>query len=280
MTETEWEKAAEIVKILHYPFRITQLLQNVNYTMSSFYAAWHQMKLLYEKLAPKSDLAGRLLAAMNHQKYSRILTNPLILCSVFLDPRVKSMLSKSREQSYIAKLYLAQLWDRNSQFEKRNAPTVHDDHQAGEIPLEFNFDLLTEFMNADVSNASTDDDATPSNKPDILSMLNEFESQKAEPMAKSVFEYWEEKKHIFPELYKLAKIVHAVPPAQASCERTFSTLAFVFNKLRSQLSEQMLQDTMLIKLNKDLFYVALQDDIEKNKFAECDEHATEDMNNK
>lgn len=254
---------AEIVKILHYPFRMTQLLQNVNYTMSSFYAAWHQLKLMYEKLAPKIDLARYILAAMNQQKYLRILTNPLILCSVFLDPRVKCLLSKLREQSYIAKLYLVQLWDRNSQFEKRNAPTVHDDHETVDIPLEFNFDLLTEFMNTDDSHVSIDEDANSNNKPDIMSMLNEFELQKTEPMAKSVFEYWEEKKHTFPELYKLAKIVHAVPPAQASCERTFSTLAFVFNKLRSQLSEQMLQDTMLIKLNKDLFYEALQDDIKK-----------------
>lgn len=253
------------MQILHHPFHVTQLLQKVNYTMSDFYAAFHQLKLLFQALASKIDLARYILEAMNDKKHDHLLTNPLILCSVFLDPRVKGMLMKSREQCYIAKLYLVQLWERNLVFEEKNTPQKRDDQDTEGIFLEFNFDLLTKFMSNDDSNMCPHNDTAASNKPDITSLLNDFESKKTEPMAKSIFEYWEDNKSTSPELYKLAKIVHAVPAAQASVERSFSMLSFVFNKHRAQLSEQMLQNIMLIKSNKDLFYDVLQDEMEKKK---------------
>lgn len=264
LSEEKWKKVEEIANILHHPYHISQQLQKVNYTMSDFYASWHQLKLLFTTLAPKVDLARYLLREMNNKKHDRLLQNPQIVCSVFLDPRFKSMLTKSRDESYVAKLYLVQLWERIANFEKKHAPTEINVDETTEIPTEFNFDLLEQFMRTD-DVLSDNSGVDVNNKSDIMTLLNEFESQKPEPIAKNIFEYWEEKKYTFPELYKLAKVVHSVPPAQASCERTFSTLSFVFNKYRSKLSEQMLQNTLLIKLNPDLFYDVLKDDIEAKK---------------
>lgn len=242
--------------------------------MSDFYAAWFQLKLLYASLAPKIDLAKYILAAMNGKKCDRLLTCPLVLCSVFLDPRIKVLLLKSHDQSYVAKLYLAQLWERISKYEEKNMQTKTDEtDDTAKIPLEFNFDLLVEFMLDGGSNMDANTDIYSNNnnkKIDILSLLSDFESQKSEPMTKDLFQYWEENKSTSPELYKLATMVHAVPPAQASCERTFSTLSFVFNKYRSQLSEELLQNILLIKLNKDLFYQATQDEVEKKMQKECE----------
>lgn len=263
LSAEEWSKIEEITKILLHPYQVTLLLQKVNYTMSDFFAAWHQLKLLFASLATKNRLAERLLTSMNDPKHHRLLTNPLILCSVFLDPRTKGIILKSRENSFIAKISLVQLWDRVTLFEKENSSgiaTDDNDDATAEIPLDFNFDLFEKFSNSDdsLNTANTD-------KPDIMNMLNAFELEKSEPMGKSIFAYWEEKKDVFPELYKLAKVVHAAPPSQTSCERTFSTVSFVFNKYRSRLSEETLQNTLLLKLNKDFFDDVLAEEIQKKK---------------
>lgn len=112
---------------------------------------------------------------------------------------------------------------------------------------------------------STDLEAFQSILPDtfsIMDALNSFEKEKSEPMGSNLFEYWENNKNKFPQLYQLAKIVHAFPPAQASCERTFSTLAFIFNKYRSQLSEKILEDILIVKLNADLLPQVFEEEIE------------------
>lgn len=258
LTESEWQKIKEIADVLHHPCHVTQLLQNVNYTMSDFYAVWNQLKLLFSTLAPKVNLAERLLEQMKDKKHDRIVNNPLVLCSVFLDPRFKGLILKSPEQTYVAKLYLAQLWERQSRFEKKKNP---DEDVEVEIPSEFNFELLEHFM---AQGINADSEAFQDNQPDnvnIMDLLNDFGTQNPEPMGSSVFEYWENHKYKFPQLYQLAKIVHAVPPAQASCERTFSTLAFIFNKYRSLLSGKILEDILIIKLNADLLPEVFEEEI-------------------
>lgn len=102
ITEAEWQKIEDIANVLYHPCYVTQLLQNANYTMSDFNAAWNQMKLLFSTLAPKVNLARRLLAQMLNKKHDRIINNPLVLCSVFLDPRFKGLILKSPENVYVA----------------------------------------------------------------------------------------------------------------------------------------------------------------------------------
>ncbi|CAK9296366.1 unnamed protein product [Gordionus sp. m RMFG-2023] len=53
-----------------------------------------------------------------------------------------------------------------------------------------------------------------------------------------------------PELYILSKILFAVPATQVSVERSFSHLKFILSPHRSRMSEQLLEDIMLIRLNK------------------------------
>lgn len=220
------------------------------------------MKLLFSTLAPRVNLAKRLLAQMLNKKHDRIINNPLVLCSVFMDPRFKTLIAKSPENVYVAKLYLAQLWERHLKFEEKNTPAIAENV---EIPYAFNFNLLEKFMAAGVS---TDLEAFHSILPNtfsIMDALNNFEREKSEPMGSNLFEYWENNKNKFPQLYQLAKIVHAVPPAQASCERTFSTLAFIFNKYRSQPSEKILEDILVIKLNADLLPHVFGEEIERKR---------------
>lgn len=262
MSEEEWQALRLIVNILQKPFRVTELLQKVDYTLSDFYAAWLQLKLYFNGLASKNnDLARCLLQAMNKPQHDRLLQNPLLLCSVFLDPRVKGILLKNRDKTLATKTYLAKLWIRNSEFEKRRQqneqrPTADEE----DILNDFDFNLLEGCMpNIDFDGVELTPEAISAS--DINSKLNEFEIVATVPMSVSVLQFWEENKLRFPELYKLAKIVHSVPAAQASCERAFSIVSFVYSRYRTALTEKHLNDILLAKFNRDLFHQIMEEEI-------------------
>lgn len=64
--------------------------------------------------------------------------------------------------------------------------------------------------------------------------------------------WWEDKKHTYPELYEVAKVVHAIPATQVSVERLFSALRFVMHHLRGNLSASIIEDLVLILNNSRL----------------------------
>lgn len=65
----------------------------------------------------------------------------------------------------------------------------------------------------------------------------------------NILEYWNLNKNSKPELYQLSQILMAVPATQVSVERLFSNLAFIYNPLRSRLSENVLETIILIRSN-------------------------------
>lgn len=69
----------------------------------------------------------------------------------------------------------------------------------------------------------------------------------------SIFDYWQKNSQLKPELYKLASIIHAVPPSQTTVERAFSAMALILSPLRTNLSDRNLENSLLIRLNRELF---------------------------
>lgn len=259
--EADWNQIKIITAVLHQPFLVTQMLQKVNVTLSDFYAAWLQMKIYYKSLTSKgNELAECLLDAMNEEKHDHLIENPLLLCSVFLDPRLKCILLKNRDKALATKLYLMQLWKRHCSFEK--AKNDVETHEAQEETLnEFDISLLEKHMDG-VDFFGEDHTNENNNTVDMTALLNEFEVLAPVSMNISVFKWWEENKHKYPELYALAKIVHAVPASQASCERAFSIVSFVYSRYRTNLTEGHLDAILLTKFNKHLFYLIKQEEID------------------
>lgn len=56
-----------------------------------------------------------------------------------------------------------------------------------------------------------------------------------------------------PELSAVASVVLAVPATQSMVERAFSALGLVLSPHHSTLSEETLENILLIKLNKEVF---------------------------
>ena len=61
--------------------------------------------------------------------------------------------------------------------------------------------------------------------------------------------YWEQSKESARELYELSPVVLMVLATQASAERAFSGLKYVFSPLQTNMSEQLMEDILLIGSN-------------------------------
>lgn len=70
----------------------------------------------------------------------------------------------------------------------------------------------------------------------------------------NLLHYWESRKDLFPELYTLSNIVHAVPMTQVSVERLFSSMKFILSDLRTNLSHDILDDILIVRSNKEFLY--------------------------
>lgn len=65
----------------------------------------------------------------------------------------------------------------------------------------------------------------------------------------SDLQFWQNNKYNYPELYVLSQIVFAAPATQVSVERLFSALRFIFSRLRSRLSGNIINDILIIRMN-------------------------------
>ncbi|KAE8740150.1 hypothetical protein FOCC_FOCC014348 [Frankliniella occidentalis] len=89
---------------------------------------------------------------------------------------------------------------------------------------------------------------------DIATQLNTYfrDTPRIKDRKTSILKWWEDKKHTNPELYEVAKVVHAIPATQVRVERLFSALRFVMHHLRGNLSASMVEDLVLILNNSRL----------------------------
>lgn len=68
---------------------------------------------------------------------------------------------------------------------------------------------------------------------------------------------------MFLALYEVACIINAIPPSQATVERAFSALKFIFTEHRTKLDQDRLENLLMIKLNADLAESVNQNHIDK-----------------
>lgn len=269
LTENEWKRLEQIVHVLRHPYHVTQLLQRSNLTLSDFYAAWLELKFVLQEIHDTDStnkLAANILNAMNADKHEHLIRNPLMQCSIFLDPRVKNDLLRNSERNLLARLNLTKLYERFTQSKNNTIQPFGAlcDLDSSDEKIT-SYSNLTRYMSIlDCSNPHPESsDTTTKAKPDIAQLLDDFSKTKAITMSVSVLDYWEENKLSFPELYELAKIVFSVPLTETSVRHTFSALKFVFSELKGNYADEFLEDIMIIKLNKDLFYEIASEELEQ-----------------
>lgn len=98
---------------------------------------------------------------------------------------------------------------------------------------------------------STNED-NQNNTYEIEHIIRNFDGQRNTSNV-SPLGYWDEQKLQMPSLYYLSQAIFAIPPTQTSVERSFSSLPIVLTSHRTRLSDDCLQNILLIKNNQNVF---------------------------
>lgn len=272
----------EAVKLLQIPYEVTKLLQRHDCTLSDFYGACIKMREKF-KIAAQRNLKtalGQQLLAEFERRNSQLMKIEAMLAAVFLDRRFSVDLSEREIE--LAKMSLSNTWERYRNLqqslheEDEPQPTPNENESVANVSDEFAFDMSyylkskagetsdengSETFDANNTGQSVEHDTLKiqpnysMSKQEFLILLSEFEEKfKIIDRNTNILNFWRTQKHSSPEIYVISLILNGCPPSQSTVEREFSTLSYIFGPLRSNLSDDLLSNIMLIKLNSELLY--------------------------
>lgn len=257
-SKRKWKEVHKINEVLKTAAEMTSAMQGIKFTMSDFYGFWIETKLKLGKMT--HQLANDLLQQMQ-SKENILFQNKIMEACLLLDPRYQVVLSEEQRKS--ATYTVLNLFTRvQAVSEAANSDrlvnasgsldvinTNVDDIQdnSEEDLLELHLRQCEELKGRNKTTSHTTGYELV-----LLDQLNEFGRFDRVDKRVDVFEYWRINGKTLPLLATVADVLFAVPVTQASVERTFSTLKFIFNRLRTNLKGKSLEQIMIIKLNKDL----------------------------
>lgn len=275
--QTKWTIIEEAVKVLKMFFLATKELQRVDFTLSDFYGHLLALRVHlknYLDTPQTSNLATCLQTEINI-RLPMLNKNPLMLCAVFLDRRFSSKLNC--DEKTLAIRTLIKMWgeirmEHNSNDNNNsNSNDNSNNGNNGNESFQFvdNASVLDAYFNSkgvelmEPANSENNEPNYCLSNDAMYKILDDFDKKVGrQQTTKKVLEFWEENKFVFPEIYLLSTIINAVPPTQATTERCFSSLNFIFDEKRTKLSLILLEEILVIRLNKDLVSIIFAEDIE------------------
>ena len=221
----------------------------------------------------KSSLAKLIVENMEFREKRRVNNKgeetlpplfdyPGFKAAILLDPRFKSILSK--EDIEAAKTFLKVVWKKLQALKEEEeeeeggggggaallANRSLQLNRAGEGSDDEEDDEFAAFMKAK-NNERFESETSWDTK--IENLINTYErTTKSLPLKADVLQFWETQRMIQPELYLLATTVLAIPSAQVSVERLFSSLGFILNPLRFNLGSERIDDILILHGNDDV----------------------------
>lgn len=212
--------------------------------------------------ATSTNLCSELLDAMKKRK-SDLIDNRAILCSTFIDPRYKANLSV--DQTALAKVLLVNMWNDVKQLKaSEQANDIIDSNSPSHIDNDE--DELENYFRDKCGEPTADENEINEagfhgpivveysmNNIEFLKEFERFDTNTPRMHhSESILKFWESSKFKYPELFAVATILLGIPPSQATVERTFSVLGFVFNSRRWNLDQNTLEQIICMKMNHDL----------------------------
>lgn len=244
----EWELVEQIKMVLEPFAHLTTLMQKEVISLSDFFGGWAKLKMNLSKF-PENELADKLLSQMKVRE-NDLFNNPILNAAVFLDPRYQKFMPNENKDNAI------QFLQRLNEKLKSLEDTARNNNAEGTLNSESNeLEAFLSTIYGDSNDSSTSSAHQQTNNPpeeNIQIKLKSFIGMSI-PMNESIFDYWKNSKHAQPELYKLASIIHSVPPTQTTVERAFSAMALILSPLRTSLNDENLENILLIRLNKEIF---------------------------
>lgn len=248
LLETEWDAVIEILLVLKPFYEATKQLQSVQRGLSDFYGDWIRITVKVSK-SKNTELVGNIREQMEKWKV-QLLHNPIMISAIFLDPRYQRGLST--EQKDLAIFFLTGLYQKLSLLESKSPENVNENHGQPANDSNSSEEEMLQYLNC----TQGEGNVNPTINQNSTSLLNVEEALKefigvTESLKLPLMGYWEANKSK-TVLYKLSQVIFAIPPTQTTVERAFSSLALILTPLRNRLSDENLQNILLVRLNQDI----------------------------
>lgn len=253
----KWSILKEIVRILKIPYTATVKLQNSELILSEAYAIWVIMKLHLESIIQKGStqtgLDKKLLNALNNRQ-AAVVNNPAMKAALYLDPRFHAYMKNSMEFES-AKREICDIWRRLNVISSKN---VNETNQNISTDSDDHFDASSAWDKYIGLPSSTNRHV----ECDIELIVDIFDPPQMN-INQSPIDFWESRKEQDSELYKIAMVVFAISATEVEIERDFSKLAHIFSHHRYQLSQNTLQNILLLNLNSDIYRMINEEDLKE-----------------
>lgn len=244
LSDEEWDCIEEISKILEPFAHLTTMMQKQTISLSDFFGGWAKVEMKLQKFHG-SNLQEKLIFEMAARKEA-LFNNSVLNAAVFLDPRYQKFMPEQNKQNAIR--YLENLYGKMETIRRNNnVPEPTAESTELETYLGSVYGVASNCVN---TNENTDKNQQPEET--IRTKLEKFIGTSIS-IDECVFDYWEKNKILKPELYRLASVIHAVPPTQTTVERAFSALALILTPLRTNLFDTILENILLLRLNREIF---------------------------
>lgn len=234
------------------------LSQKADFTLSDFYKCWVVVELKLSSRAKhpsKTKLETFLLKSLK-QRENKIIDNNLMQCAMVLDPRFCDEVFDYKLAE--AKNVLLNMYNRMKIFR-----TEADESTTEAVCSSSSADIFAQYLKNKTKQRNQMLDRTITDD-EIFSSIDSFiqnDAMHTTDESWSILQFWEDKKKDYPALYELAMVIYAIAPTQVTVERNFSVLGYIFNDRRSNLSQKLLEDVLLIVLNQDLFELVNEEKI-------------------
>ncbi|XP_055308426.1 zinc finger BED domain-containing protein 4-like [Sitodiplosis mosellana] len=249
LSEAEWNTVQNIIAILAPFNKYSKKVQSETATLSDFFGYWTMLRIKVSKA--NDELSKNLLTQMD--KYHHLLMkNPTLIAAVYLDPRFQRGVGENKDLAvvFLANLYAKIIEVEAYQDESNTVETIEEKNNEDGSYEEL--DQYLDACNSAYGVNRTSESSTPNEKEKITTILNDFFGKVQLPLTASVLDFWNEKKDTYPELYKLASVIMAMPPTQTIVERIFSALALVLTSHRTRIGDETLEDILVVRLNNNL----------------------------
>lgn len=242
LSEEEWIFVEQLLCILRPFYEFTIKLQSEDCTLSDFYGYWMAIIYKLKNLIYQTEFIAKLKHQMDSYK-NQLLNNPVLVSAVYLDPRYQRSLTSDKRD--LAVFYLTGLFGKVTSLES-NGTT---DQQIHNLQTDDSFVAFLDSLGSRSNRIEQIDQETAER---ITMLLKKIDGFQVNSHILSATEYWKKNKILHPEIFNLAKIIFAVPPTQTSVERAFSAFAIILTPRRSRLSDDVLQNILLVRLNSGM----------------------------
>lgn len=128
---------------------------------------------------------------------------------------------------------------------KTNIPTDCDAQTASRI------DQLESYLSG-LEAGETTATSSENNFEVFNQQLDSFEKTQRQPAGTKVIEFWRQNQDKYPIVFETAMQIFSISPTQVSVEELFSTVAYILSPARTSLTDEHLNDIILIRQNKQL----------------------------